>query len=130
MGKYTIIETPTFTVENTEPHIGELKLTSNLDYTGFNSNVLIVDFGDKQREGSLKENLLFKNKMGFNDIDVTSVSASCGCTTPGFRLEGDGTLLTIGLSLKSMSVGNNEKYIKVVMRDKRVMKIKIRVNGL
>ena len=61
MGKYTIINAPTFTVENTEPYMGDIKLKANIEYTGFNSNHLVLDFGKLKREGDAKATLLFKN---------------------------------------------------------------------
>ena len=46
MGTYTILEAPTFTVENTQPFEVDFLLNANVSYKGFDDNVLILDFGD------------------------------------------------------------------------------------
>lgn len=131
MGKYTIIEAPTFTVENTEPYMGELELKVNNDYTGFSGNHLIANFGELQRDGKANINLVFKNKLSFKDIDIIAISATCGCTTPTFRKEANGAyLVSIGVALKNMSIGDNSKFVKITMSDKRIIKIEIKVHGL
>ena len=131
MGKYTVLNAPTFTVENTEPYMGDLKLKTNLEYTGFNSNNLIVDFGKLKREGEAKVSLLFKNTVKFKDINIIAVSGNCGCTIPTFRKETNGDyLVTIGINLTRMGFEDNTKFVKITMNDKRVMIIEVKVYGL
>lgn len=131
MGKYTIIEAPTFTVESTEPYNVDFKLTANLDYTGFNNNLLILDFGTLKRVGKTFTNIKFKSKLNSDDFQIIAVSAKCGCTKPTFtKLEDGGYIVNIGLDLTMMGKGDNAKFVTISLKNKKEIKIKLEVHGL
>lgn len=130
MGSNRRLEAPTFSVESVGDELAKMELTANISYTGFGKNLLILNFGEKERKGKLKQGLLFTNNKGFDEMEIVAISSSCGCTQPTFRKEGDAYLVQVGVDMTRMVKGVNEKYVTITLENKKTIKIKIKVDGL
>lgn len=126
-----MIEAPTFSVETVEPFDVELKLTANIEYTGFSSNLLIIDFGKKERKGKTETDIVLRNINNYKDIHIIAVSGSCGCTVPKFDKQDDGSYkINIKLNMESMAKGENMKILTISLKNGKKIKARVYVYGL
>lgn len=122
----------TFVIEVAQPDIGEFKTTTNTEYTGFNNNHLILDLGSFETKGKLISVLKIYNKSGEKDIDILGVSGSCGCVSPSSSLNKDGSYnIKLNIDMTRMNKGvENTKVVTIYLKNKKEIKIKIKVYGL
>ena len=91
------ITTEKFEIENLTPQIGVFKLKKpNEPYTGFDTNYLILDLGEKEKGDFSTCNFMFKS----DEYKITSTGSGCGCTNPTFQNTDDGQFVTVIFELE------------------------------
>ena len=89
MEENKIISKKGFTIENLNPQIGKIyPISDTSDFTGYDRNILVLDFGKKKLGDLATVSLLFSE-----DFKITRTSASCGCTVPSYKVLEDGKKL-------------------------------------
>jgi hypothetical protein len=71
-----------FTIENITPQLATLyPKNQNVEYNGFDTNYLILDFGEKVVGDNTTCNFIFRS----DKYKIISSGSSCGCTNPSFQ---------------------------------------------
>lgn len=120
------ITTPDFSIENLNPQLATIyPQKDNIDYTGFDTNLLVLDFGKKKKGDLTTCNLLFKS----DKYQISSTGASCGCTRPTFIKIEEG-LYQITVDFDSSKIANNvSKYLTVYLNNNtKSIKINLVIN--
>ena len=119
------IETKSFEIENLTPQICDLTLTfTDREYTGFNNNYLVIDFGVKSKGDYTTCNLMYRSKN-----KITSTSSSCGCTNPTFQnTEDDGQFVTVAFDTNQVA-RNVSKWFQLHLKDGGVIKMNLIINN-
>ena len=95
-----IIKTNDFEIINNTPQIGDFKLTKlDQEYTGFDTNYLILDLGEKEKGDFATCNFMFISDV----YKITSTGSSCGCTNPTFQNTDDGQFVTVVFDSKKIT---------------------------
>lgn len=98
-----VIKGKDFEIKNLTPQMGQFKLTDpKKEYTGFDTNYLVLDMGSKQKGDHATCNFLFTS----DTLKITSTGASCGCTKPSFQ----------------MTEKDNEQFVTVVFDPRQITK--------
>ena len=87
-----IVETESFKITNYTPEICSFRLSKpEENYTGFDTNYLILDLGEKEKGDFATCNFMFES----DEYKITSTGSSCGCTNPTFQNTPDGQFVTV-----------------------------------
>lgn len=71
-----------FSIENITPQLATIyPKNQNVPYTGFDTNYLILDFGEKNVGDNTTCQFLFRS----DTLKIISTGSSCGCTNPVFQ---------------------------------------------
>lgn len=119
-----VISSEGFFIENLNPQIASIypKFPDN-DYSGFNSNILILDFGTKNKGELATASLKFSGKK----MNITGASASCGCTNPTIQKDGDDTIVTIMYDPNKIAT-NISKAVNIIFDGVKQLKINLIIN--
>lgn len=121
-----IIKTKEFELINNTPSMAQLyPVNKNQEYTGFDNNYLMLDFGNKQKGDLVEMNMLFKSEK----YTITSASATCGCTNPSVTTNPDGTQLVV-VRFDSNKITNNvSKGVSLYLNNtSKVIKFNLVIN--
>ena len=87
-----IVEIESFKITNYTPEICSFRLSKpEENYTGFDTNYLILDLGEKEKGDFATCNFMFES----DEYKITSTGSSCGCTNPTFQNTPDGQFVTV-----------------------------------
>ncbi|MDR1019010.1 MAG: DUF1573 domain-containing protein [Lachnospiraceae bacterium] len=123
MKKNIVYSKDGFSIENLNPQIAKIyPKDENLDFRGFDSNILILDFGKKNRGDITTCSLLFSG-----NIKIDRTGASCGCTTPSFQKTENGNTI-VNIVFDSYKITNSvSKFVYLYVGDKQ-FKINLIIN--
>ena len=123
MDSNIVVSTEGFMVENLYPELATIyKKFPEQEYTGFDNNILVLDFGKKNRGDLIECSLKFTGK-----IKVTRTGASCGCTTPSFKVLENGDTV-VNIVFDSFKVTNSVSKIVYVYSGSKTLKIDLIIN--
>ena len=120
-----IINGKGFKIENLNPTIGTLyPLFPDREYTGFDNNTLVLDFGNDRKPGDITTiNFLFKS----DEYKISTTSASCGCTNPTYRKTENNNEYHVTIEFRSDQITQNvSKWATLYLNNNRFM-LKINV---
>lgn len=119
-----VTSTEGFFIQNLNPQIASIypKFPNN-PYTGFDSNILILDFGKKNRGELATTSLKFSGKK----MNITGSSASCGCTSPSIQKEGNDTIVTVQFDPNKIAA-NISKAVYIIFDGVKKLKINLIIN--
>lgn len=114
-----------FFIQNLNPEIATIypKFPNN-EYSGFDSNILILDFGNKKKGELATVNLKFQ---GGSFKNITGSSSSCSCTQTNTQKDGDDYVVTVQYDPNRIAQ-NISKVIKVIFNGTRELKINLIIN--
>ena len=114
-----------FTIENINPQLATIyPQKEDSVYTGFDNNLLVLDFGQKKKGDLTTCNLLFKSDI----LDINSAGASCGCTKPTFIKVEENTY-QVTVAFDSSKITNNvSKYLTLYLSNNKSIKINLVIN--
>lgn len=120
-----VTSTEGFFIQNLNPQIASIypKFKDN-PYTGFDSNILILDFGKKNKGELATTNLVFSGK-GFKN--VTGSSSSCSCTQLSTQKDGDNFIVTVQYDPNRIAA-NISKVAYVIFDGVKQLKINLIIN--
>ena len=118
----TVISKEGFMIENLDPQLATIypKYPEN-GYSGFDNNILVLDFGKKERGDLVECSLKFTGS-----INISKTGASCGCTTPNFKKVEDGYIVHIVFD--SYKVTNSVSKVVYVYDGYKTLKINLIIN--
>lgn len=113
-----------FFIENLNPQIATIypKFPNN-EYSGFDSNILILDFGKKNKGELATASLKFSGKK----LNITGSSSSCGCTNPTIQKVGDETIVTVQYDPNKIAQ-NISKAVYIIFDGVKQLKINLIIN--
>lgn len=119
-----VTSTEGFFIQNLDNQIANIypKFPNN-PYSGFDSNILILDFGRKNRGELATASLKFAGKK----MNITGTSASCGCTQPSIQKDGDDTIVTVQFDPNKIAQ-NISKAVYVIFDGVKQLKINLIIN--
>lgn len=123
-----LIKGQEFEIINNLDKVAEIyPVNQNKEYTGFDSNYLILDFGKKTKNDLVETNFVFKS----DKYKITSTGASCGCTRPSFSNLDDGTqLVNIWFDSNKVDLNVSKIFsIKLNNDPSKVIKINLIINN-
>jgi hypothetical protein len=111
-----------FMIENLNPQLATIysKYPEN-GYNGFDNNILVLDFGKKNKGDLIECSLKFTG-----NINISKTGASCGCTTPSFVKTEDGYVVNIVFD--SYKVTNSVSKIVYIYDGNKTLKINLIIN--
>ena len=119
------LETSEFSITNETPQIGEFKLTQpESTYTGFDSNYLILDLGEKEKDAFATCNFTFRSDL----YKITSTGSSCGCTNPSFQNTEDGQFVTVVFDSKQITKNVSKWFTLSLNNGVKKLKINLIIN--
>ena len=121
------IKTQDFELQNLTPQIGGFRLTKpREEYTGFDTNYLILDLGEKKKGDFATCNFLFNSDV----YKITSTGASCGCTNPTFQNTPDGQVVTVAFNSNLITKNVSKWFTLYLNNSARKIKINLLINKL
>lgn len=119
------ITTEKFEIENLTPQIGVFKLKKpNEPYTGFDTNYLILDLGEKEKGDFSTCNFMFKS----DEYKITSTGSGCGCTNPTFQNTDDGQFVTVIFDSNKITKNVDKWFTLHLNNSKYQLKINLIIN--
>lgn len=120
-----VIKTDLFEIVNNTPEMAIIyPVKHNEDYTGFDSNYLVLDFGEKKKGDLIEMNMLFKSET----LKVRSASSSCGCTDPTVQKIDDKTWLIV-VKYDTNKVANKiSKGVSINLSNNKSLKLNLIIN--
>ena len=119
------IVTKDLEIENLTPQIGTFKLTKPTEeYTGFDTNYLILDLGDKNKGDFTTCNFTFKS----DKYKITSTGSSCGCTNPIFQNTEGGQFVTVVFDSKKITKNVSKWFTLYLNNSESELKINLIIN--
>ena len=99
------IEGKDFKINNLNPEIATIyPLFKDKEYTGFDGNYLVVDFGNDRKPGDLTTvNFIFQS----DKYKINSTGASCGCTNPTYRKTENSNEYHVTIEFRSNQITQN-----------------------
>ena len=123
--KMDTIKTNDFKIINNTPLICEFKLTKpNEEYTGFDTNYLILDLGEKEKGDFATCNFMFISDL----YKITSTGSSCGCTNPTFQNTDDGQFVTVVFDSKKITKRVDKWFTLTLNNYLKKLKINLIIN--
>lgn len=119
------LEAKDFTIENLTPQMGTIypRYTDKV-FTGYDSNVIILDFGKKTKQDILVCNMSYISKNR-----IVSTGASCGCTRPSFQAGERPDEQIVTIDFDSSKVEQNVSKVATLRLDNgKVIKINLYIN--
>lgn len=114
-----------FTIENQYENIASIyPVFSDKEYTGFDANYLVLDFGRKTKNDLLEISFLFKS----DNLEINSTSASCGCTHPTFKKVEKGIYIVHVEFTKSNLTENVSKVFSLHLNNNKSLKFNLIIN--
>ena len=121
------IKNKDFEIQNLTPQIGEFKFTKpQEEYTGFDTNYLILDLGEKKKGDFATCNFIFKSSK----YEITSTGSSCGCTNPTFQNTPDGQFVTVTFNSNLITKGVSKWFTLYLNNSETKIKINLWINKL
>ena len=113
--------------ENLNPQLASIyPKNSDVPYTGFDKNHLILDFGEKVK-GDLTV-CIFNYIFHDNSYKINSTGSSCGCTNPTFISTDDGNQ-QVKISFDTNKIANKiNKVFTLYLRNGKVIKFNLIMN--
>lgn len=114
-----------FFIQNLDPNIGEIYTKfPERSYNGFDNNILILDYGKKERGNLVTCSLKFSGKF----MNITGVDASCGCTMPALRKVADDEYIVTVIYDPNKIAMNISKAVTVIFDGNKQLKINLIIN--
>lgn len=114
-----------FTIENLYPTIAKIHpIFTDKEYTGFDGNFLVLDFGHKTKEDILETSFILRSK----DLKIVSTSASCGCTTPSFKAVNPGEYMVTVTFDKNKLSQNVSKTFSLQLNINKSIRVNLIIN--
>jgi hypothetical protein len=124
------IEGKDFKIDNLNPEIATIyPLFEHKEYTGFDGNYLVVDFGNNRKPGDLTTvNFIFKSEK----YKINSTGASCGCTNPTYRPTENKNEYHVTIEFKSNQITQNVSKMATLYlnNNQHMLKFNIVMNRL
>ena len=121
------ITTENFEIENINPQIASLyPKNSDIPYTGFDKNNLILDFGEKTKKDLTT--CIFNYNFTDNQYAINSTSGSCGCTKVEFIPTDDGNQ-QFKVIYENAKIGDNiNKAFSLYLKNDKIIKFNLIMN--
>lgn len=122
-----MIQTENFKIENLNPQLASIyPKNSDVPYTGFDKNHLILDFGEKVK-GDLTV-CIFDYIFNDNQYKIKSTGSSCGCTNPTFISTDEGNQ-QVKISFDTNKVANKvSKVFTLYLENGNLIKFNLIMN--
>lgn len=119
-----VISSEGFFIENLNPQIASIypKFHEH-HFSGFDSNILILDFGTKNKGENTTASVKFSGKV----MNITGSSSSCSCTQVQTQKDGEDTIVTFIFDPNRISK-NISKVAYVIFDGLRQMKVNLIIN--
>lgn len=119
------IKTKDFEIINNTPQMASIyPLNQDVEYTGFDNNYLILDFGEKKVGDLVEMNMTFRS----NDLTIKSTSASCGCTNPILSKIDDNSQLVVVKYDTNRVAKNISKAVTLYLSNGKKLKFNLIMN--
>ena len=123
MEKNIVYSKDGFSIENLNPQIAKIyPKYENVDFIGYDSNILVLDFGKKNKGDLTTCSLLFSGS-----IKIDRTGASCGCTTPSFQKTENGDTI-VNIVFDSYKVTNSVSKFVDLYGGNKTFKINLIIN--